>query len=140
MTTSTPTDLVTIVQQTYAAFGAGDIAGLLSHIDEDVEWSFDVAAPGAELVPMFRRHRGHDGGKAYLAAVSELEVLAFEPREFLAEARTVIARLRIHIRHPATGKDIDLDEIHRYGFGGDGTIVRYRPYTDTAGVIEIYRR
>jgi ketosteroid isomerase-like protein len=51
----------------------------------------------------------------------------------------VVARVRIHIRHPRTGKDIELDEIHRYEFGEDGRIVRYRPYTDTAGVIEIYR-
>lgn len=139
MSTSMPTDPVTTVQRTYAAFGERDMPGLLSLIDEEVEWSFDVDAPGAELVPMFRRHRGHDGVRAYLAAVSELEMLAFEPREFLTDGRTVVARLRIHIRHPGTGKDIDLDEIHRYELGEDGRIVRYRPYTDTAGIIEIYR-
>lgn len=139
MTTTTPTDLVTIVQRTYAAFGEGDIAGLLAHVDDDVEWSMDLDAPGAEMVPMFRQHRGHDGVRTYLDAVSELEVLAFEPREFLTGDRTVVARLRIHLRHPRTGKDVDLDELHLYEFGDDDRIVRYRPFSNTAGIIEIYR-
>ena len=139
MTTSTPTDLVSIVQQTYAAFGEGDIEGLLSHVDDDVEWSFDLDAPDADLVPMFRQHRGHSGVKAYLDAVSELEVLAFEPREFLTGGRAVVARLRIHLRHPRTGKSVDLDELHHYEFGDDDRIVRYRPFSNTAGIIEIYR-
>ena len=50
-----------------------------------------------------------------------------------------MARLRIHLRHPRTGKDVDLDELHLYEFGDDDRIVRYRPFSNTAGIIEIYR-
>ena len=140
MTTSTPTEPVTTVQRIYAAFGEGDMPGLLAQIHEDVHWSFEVSAPGGELVPMFRSHRGHVGVQAYLAGVAQLEMLAFEPRQFIVDGRTVLVRLRIHIRHPETGKDVDLDEIHLWEVGEDGRVVRYRPYSDTAGIIDIYRR
>jgi uncharacterized protein len=139
MSTPALTEPVTTVQRIYAAFGEGDIPGLLSQIHEDVEWSYDVTAPGADLVPMLRTHRGHEGVQAYLAGVAQLEMLAFEPARFLVDGQTVLVQLRIHIRHPETGKDIDLDEIHRWEAGDDGRIVRYRSYSDTAGIIDIYR-
>ena len=78
-------------------------------------------------------------GKAYLAGVAQLEMLAFEPARFHVDRQTLLVQLRIHIRHPETGKDIDLDEIHRWEAGDDGRIVRYRSYSDTAGIIDIYR-
>ena len=139
MSTSAPTQPLATVQRIYAAFGEGDVSGLLAQIHEDVEWSYDVTAPGADLVPMLHEHRGHEGVQAYLAGVAQLEMLAFEPRRFLVDGRTVMVHLRIHIRHPETGKDIDLDEIHRWEAGDDGRIVQYRSYSDTAGIIDIYR-
>jgi ketosteroid isomerase-like protein len=139
MTTSTLTEPVTTVQRLYAAFGARDQAAVLALLDEDVDWSREVSAPGAELVPMLHNGRGHDAVRAYFAGVAQLEMLAFEPMRFLTDGRTVLVQLRIHVRHPGTSKDVDMDEIHRWEVGDDGRIVQYRPYTDTAGLIDIYR-
>src|SRR5919205_981687 len=99
MTNPAATEPLATVQRLYQAFGERDQNTVLSLIDENVDWSLEVTAPGAELVPMFRNHRGHEGVLAYFAGVAQLEMLAFELKAYFTNGRTVLAHLRIHIRH-----------------------------------------
>jgi uncharacterized protein len=132
------TAALTIVGQLYAAFGRGDIPGLLELVDPDVDWSLQVDAPGADLVPMFRNGRGHAAVVEYFGGVADLEVHSFVPGAFYSAADTVVVEVRIDFTHRGTGKRGTFDELHHW-IVRDGRVVRYRPFVDTATFIEVHR-
>ena len=134
-TTITPLDIVGGI---YAAFGRGDIPGILELIDPDVDWSLQVDAPGGELVPMLRNGRGHEAVLGYFGGVADMEIHAFEPHAFHVDGDTVLVEIRMDFTHRTTGKRGRFDEIHHW-IVRDGKVVRYRPFLDTAGMIEVHR-
>lgn len=141
--TSAPADLsgrspLETVQVLYAAFGTGDMEGLLGAIHPEVDWSLQVDAPGAELVAMLRNGRGHDAVLHYFSGAALLEFHTFVPRRFLVDGDTVIVELELEVTHRTTGKRARLEEIHRFTVE-QGLVVRYRPFVDTATLIELYR-
>ena len=71
---------VQIVKDGFAAYGRGDMQGLLVLFAEDVEWII----PG-ERWPLAGTYRGHAGVAGFFQKISAmLEVSLFEPREFVA--------------------------------------------------------
>ncbi|HEX8030618.1 MAG TPA: nuclear transport factor 2 family protein, partial [Vicinamibacterales bacterium] len=76
-----------IVQQGYAAFGRGDIPGLLALLDANVEWK----TPGAADLPTAGTRRGHAEVGSFFGTLNELiEFEQFEPRSFLADGDRVV--------------------------------------------------
>ena len=133
-----PSNPIEVIEGLYAAFGRGDMTGMLDLIDPDVDWSLQVDAPGGELVPMLRNGRGHDAVQAYFGGVAELEFHVFEPRAFHVDGDTVLVELALDLSHHTTGKRAQLGEIHRFVVR-DGKVVHYRPYVDTATLIDLFR-
>ena len=127
-----------VVEGIYTAFGRGDMAGLFALLDPDVEWGVQVDAPGAELVPMFRRGRGRPVVEGYFAGVAELEFHVFDPHDIHTDGDVVLVELTLDVSHRATGKRARFEEIHHW-IVRDGRVVHYRPYADTAALIELYR-
>jgi len=77
---------VQIVKQAYAAFGRGDIQGLLALLAEDIEW----ITPG-EGLPVAGTHRGQAEVAAFFQKISEvLEITFLETREFVAQGDRVL--------------------------------------------------
>ena len=69
----------------YAAFGRGDIQGLLALFAEDIEW----ISPG-EGLPLAGTYRGHAAVADFFQKLSEMvESSSLEPREFV-KTHTVI--------------------------------------------------
>ena len=129
-----------VIGALYEAFGRGDLAGLLELVDPEVDWSVQVEAPGAELVPMFRNGRGHEAVQRYFAGVADLEIHAFDVRRMHGDPSSdeVLVELTIDFHHRGTGKGGRFDEIHHFVVR-DGRVVRYRPFLDTATYIETHR-
>lgn len=72
---------VEIVQAAYAAFGRGDIPGLLEYLCDDIEWTLDGCTGDAYM----RTARGKDDVMQWFAQVAALDgIQVFEPRQFLA--------------------------------------------------------
>ncbi|HJV68264.1 nuclear transport factor 2 family protein [Ideonella sp.] len=70
-----------LVQDAYAAFGRGDIPGLLALLAPDVRWEFT----GDSKAPYTGRFRGHGQVGEWFQSVAQADgIQAFEPREFLA--------------------------------------------------------
>lgn len=134
-TTRTPKQTVGAL---YDAFGAGDIPGLLAFIHPDVDWSLQVDAPDAALVPMFRNGRGHDAVMAYFGGVAQLEFHRFEPKLLLEHGDTVVSLLEMEWTHRTTGKRKAFEEVHVFTVR-DGLVTRYRPFLDTATFIDGFR-
>ena len=77
---------VQIVKDAYAAFGHGDIGGLLALLAEDIEW----ISPGGALPPA-GTYRGPAAVAGFFQKLSEVvEFSSFEVRKFVAEAEAVL--------------------------------------------------
>ena len=135
--TSTPT---AVIHDVYAAFGRGDVPGLLALLADDVDWSDRADTPGADLVPMFRNLRSPAAvGEQYFGGfASTCELHEFEPRIFAAEGPDVFVLLHIAYTVTATGRRFDSDEIHHFTVNADGKVTRYRPHLDSAALIHAY--
>jgi ketosteroid isomerase-like protein len=132
---ATPTEVVGGI---YSAFGRGDMAGLFALLHPDIEWSVTVTAPGSELVPMMRHGIGHRAVEHYFGGVAQLEFHVFDIGRCFVDGDTVVAEVHVDATHRATGKRAQLDELHHWVIR-DGLAVRFRPYVDTATLIELYR-
>ncbi len=110
-----------VVNEAYAAFGRGDIPGLLELLSEDVEWT------ATEVLPQGGSFRGRDGVGEFFAGVAqnwpELEI---EIDDLVAEGDHVVG-----IGHGegklAGGEQADYGFTHVFTVG-DGKIVRFREY------------
>jgi ketosteroid isomerase-like protein len=132
------------VQQVYENFEAlgraaakrPDLQPLLSLYADDVEWH----VPEMEDVPFAGPRKGIAGVRDFLTAVTEdLEVLQFEPREYIAQGDKVVALGRYSWRVKATGREFSSDFAHVCTVR-DGKIVRFHEYMDTAAEIRAHKK
>ena len=123
------------IQAAYAAFGSGDIPGLLSHLDPNVQW--DHAGP--DTIPWAGSFRGHDGVVKFFTAIGEnADFISFEPRAFVAEGEKVIVLGHESIKHKGTGRGWETDWTHAFTLK-DGKVTSFREYTDTATIADACR-
>ncbi|HEU0220915.1 MAG TPA: nuclear transport factor 2 family protein [Paracoccaceae bacterium] len=116
------------VQAIYAAFGRGDIAEILSHLAEDVEWEHDW---GMEPLPLYRPRRGRAEVPGFFAELAKYEFLRFEPQGFLEGAGMVAVPIQLELKVKATGRPIRDLEMHLWTFGPEGKVTRFRHLVDT---------
>jgi ketosteroid isomerase-like protein len=125
-----------IIQDAYEAFGRGDIDAVLSVEDPNTE--LELAGP--QEIPWAGTFRGHDGAKAYFAAIAEeAEFDAFEPQTFLADGDRVVVLGVEKVRSKRTGRSYENHWVHAFTLTG-GKIIRFREYADTASVAAAFRR
>jgi hypothetical protein len=122
-----------LVKDGYAAFGRGDLQGLLSLQAEDVVW--DIPGDG---LPMAGSYRGHDGVASFFERLKrETEILEFQPREFLADGDRVLVVGWERVKIKATGHSADIDWVMSFTIR-DGKIAAFRQYTDTKAIADAY--
>lgn len=129
---------VDVVGGIYAAFGRGDLSGLFALLHPEIDWSVDVTAPGGDLVPMLHHGVGHAAVDRYFGGVAQLEFHVFEVGRCFVDGDAVVAEVHFEATHRGTGKRAMMDELHHW-IVRDGRAVRYRPFVDSAGLIELYR-
>jgi ketosteroid isomerase-like protein len=118
----------------YAAFGRGDIAGVLSAVGDEPDWGLAPDAAVVAAVPWLAHVSTKDEvGSRYFAAVAgDLDWHAFEPIAVGQDGDHVVAVVRTSFTVRATGKAVDALETHFFTFGPDGRIASYRQILDTA--------
>jgi ketosteroid isomerase-like protein len=122
-----------LVKDGYAAFGRGDLPGLLSLLAEDVVWDM----PG-EGLPIAGSYRGRDGVASFFQKLQqEADILEFQPREFLAEGDRVLVVGWERMKIKATGRGADIDWVMAFTIR-DGKIAKFREYTDTKAIADTY--
>ena len=140
-TTTITTDIrppLATVQGIYGAFGRGDLPALFDLLHPEIDWSTTVTAPGAERVPMLQHGTGHAAAEHYFGGVAQLEIHVFDVGRILVDGDVAIAEVHFEATHRATGRRAAIDELHHW-IVRDGQAVRYRPYVDTAALIELYQ-
>jgi ketosteroid isomerase-like protein len=115
------------VKTMYAAFGRGDIAGVLKHMDESIVFTI----PGSSAVPLAGARNGLREVQRFFEDLERRqEFTIFEPRDFIAQANRVVALVHYEGRDKVTGRSFIADSAMLWTFG-DGKAIRFQEYTDT---------
>ena len=122
---------VDVVRSVYAAFGRGDIDGLLATLDPAIEWT----SPGPDDLPTAGTRRGPDAVREFFRILNEMyEFEQFEPKTFIAQGEHVIVLGDDKVTLKATGKAITEAWAHHMILR-NGKIVTFREYIDTAATV-----
>jgi hypothetical protein len=121
-----------VVQDAYAAFGRGDIPGLLDLMTDDIQWQPVLGT--AKHVPFSGSRKGKAGVAEFFKIVGETEDFQqFEPREFIAQNDKVVALGHYRAVTRATGKTFDSPFAMVFTLRG-GKVAEFREFTDSAAV------
>jgi ketosteroid isomerase-like protein len=133
------TDAATTIQEIYAAFGRGDLAAILERVAEPTDWCCEIDAPGGHAVPMMRNVTTRaDVAETYFGnVVATMEMHHFLPKQLLVDGNDVVVLLELEYTVRSTGRRIKVDEVHHFTVV-DGQVVRYRPYVDTAAMVDAF--
>ena len=120
-----------LVRMGYDAFGRGDIEGLLSLLDENIEW----VTPGPSEVKTAGKRRGRQAVGEFFKTLSEtFDILDFQPKEFIAEGDRVVVLGFDTARVKATGKTVDFQWAHSFVVR-NGKIAQFTEYGDMSAVV-----
>ncbi|TFZ05445.1 hypothetical protein EZ313_01875 [Ramlibacter henchirensis] len=116
-----------VVQAVYAAFGSGNIPGILDLLAEDVDWTFR----GARGLAYTGTFRGRSAVEKWFGSVVQADdIQAFEPREFLAGGEHVTVLGWERTRALPDGKVFETDWVHVFTVRG-GRVARFWGMYDT---------
>ncbi|HUN94242.1 MAG TPA: nuclear transport factor 2 family protein [Burkholderiaceae bacterium] len=116
-----------VVGAIYAAFGRGDVEAIIGMLAAGFTWQFI----GGSEAPYTGRRTTPDEVRAFFEAVGKFdEILAFEPREIIAEGEHVTVLGWERCRARPDGKVFEADWIHVFTIRG-GKVARYWGMLDT---------
>ena len=132
---SDPRQNIAFVQSLYRAFAAKDIPSILNVLSPAVEWG----EPPNPFNPAGGTRYGHDGFLEWLRVGNESEeVLALEPRDFLANLHSVAVVGYTRCRVRTTGREYETDFVHLVTLK-DGKVRSFREFFDTFAAAEAFR-
>jgi ketosteroid isomerase-like protein len=130
-------DNVKTIQAIYEAFGRGDVADILDHVADDVDWSIDTEST---VAPWFGRRQNKAEVRTFFEQLaSEMTVSRFEPIAYGSndndEVFTVVG---FAATRNANGKTEE-SNIHHYFRLRDGKVAYWRGTEDTAQIEALFR-
>jgi len=118
---------VEAVKAMFAAFGRGDIPGVLKYMDEAIVFTI----PGSSAVPTAGVRQGLREVQRFFEDLERREEsTVFEPRDFIAQGNRVVAVVHSEGRDKVTGRSFTADSAMLWTFG-DGKAIRFQEFTDT---------
>jgi ketosteroid isomerase-like protein len=120
-----------LVQEAYAAFSRGDVAGILATLDDQIVWKPVTGA--ASYVPTAGQRRGKAAVAEFFKLVAEsMQFSSFEPREFVAQGDKVVA-LGHYVGKASTGGHFESDFAMIFTIR-NGRIVEFQEMQDSAAL------
>ena len=120
-----------LIRAVYAAFAAGDIAGVLSRLAHDVAWHEAENFPYSDRSPYLGHDEIVEGVFARLG--SEWDGFAAVPYDYIEGGDAVVVLGRYRGAYKATGRPIDAQMAHVWRVE-EGKVVSFRQYVDTLAV------
>ena len=118
-----------VVQEAYAAFGRGDVPGILATLDDHIVWKAVHGA--APHVPTAGERRGKPAVSEFFRILGEsFQFERFEPREFIEQGDRV-AVLGFYTARTSTGKRIESEWVMVFTFRNE-RIAEFQEFTNTA--------
>ena len=127
---------VGVVQEAYAAFGRGDVNGILALLDPQVSW----LTPGPPDLPTAGMRRGVNAVRDFFGILlNTFEITNFEPRDFLAQGDKVVVLGTSLERVKATGTAVDFRWVHVFTIR-NGRIVAFEEPADVSALVDEFRK
>ena len=127
---------VEVVQQAYAAFGRGDLEGILALLDPQVAWR----TPGPPDLPSAGMRRGVNAVREFFGKLlNTFEITNFEPTDFLAQGDKVVVLGTSLERVRATGTAIEFRWVHVFTIR-NGRIVAFEEPADVSALVDEFRK
>ncbi|MET9400361.1 nuclear transport factor 2 family protein [Kitasatospora sp. NPDC002965] len=127
--------MIETVRSVYAAFGSGDVPGILAKLGEDVDWASETTSTAAPWYGV--RHGKAEVAEFFEQFGSAMAVEEFTPLVFAANDTEVLTVVRMRAARRAGGQRLEMNLHHRFGFR-DGMIVHYRGTEDTAQTVAAF--
>jgi len=125
-------DNVKVVQEAYAAFGRGDVQGILDRLDDTIVWNAVYGA--ASQVPMGGERRGKPAVGAFFKQVADnLNFSRFEPREFVATGDKVVTLGHYSAKASKSGRDFDSDFVMVFTLR-NGKVTHFQEFLNVAAL------
>ena len=125
---------IALIQSVYDAFGRGDIAFILDHLTEDVDWSME----GPSIIPYAGKRKGIAQTKGFFDALIETQTnmkLTMEP--MIAQGDKVSGLGHFAATVIATGKSYD-SALGHFWTVRDGKISRFVDVVETASIVDAH--
>ena len=127
---------IALVRDLYAAFGRGDVAGIIAGLAPDVHWE---SGSRASDFPTFGPRKGPSEVRTFFGQVADnLDFSEFTPRELCPCGDKVFVPGFYAATMRKSGKSAACEWVHVFTLR-DGKVVRFREFTDTALLAEAYR-
>jgi ketosteroid isomerase-like protein len=128
-------DNVKVVQEAYAAFGRGDIQGILDRLTDDIDWQ----TFGPEALPGTKPRHNKQAVREFFGEVDrDWAFQTFEPQQFIAQGDHVVCLGRYTGTSKATGRPFASEWAMDFQLR-NGKVFRFREYTDTAQMLSAYQ-
>ncbi len=128
MTSSTPIDAGSVVDEFFTAFGVGDLDHALSLAHKNIE----IVATGPKSVPWYGTYHGRDGFQQFLERLGGYtETEKFSVDRLISEQETVFAAGHLKHRITSTENVFESDWALRCAVR-DGAIIEYQFFENTA--------
>ncbi len=124
-----------VVQEAYAAFGRGDVQGILDRLTDDVIWKGVYGA--AAHVPTSGERRGKSAVATFFKQVAEtVKFSRFEPKEFIATGDRVVA-LGSYNGTTSIGRSFESDFAMVFTLK-NGKVSHFQEFCDSAAINAAY--
>jgi uncharacterized protein len=129
------TENTKVVQDAYAAFGRGDVQGILDRLDDGIVWK-GVYGAGPHVPTSGERRGKAQVGEFFKQVAQNVNFSRFEPKEFIATADKVVA-LGHYTATTPVGKTFDSDFAMVFTVR-NGKVTEFQEFTDSAAVDAAY--
>lgn len=114
------------VKEMYAAFGRGDVDYIVNQVADDVSWNSHFA----KEVPWGGDMSGKTNVPKFFEAIyTNVDVLGFEPKEFIAQGDSVVCTGTFEATSKTTGKSALTPWVFIWKFK-DGKVESYEQFAD----------
>jgi uncharacterized protein len=125
-----------VVRSIYAAFGRGDVEGVLAHLDPEVSWR----TPGAPDLPTAGLRHGIPAVREFFGLlVNTFDIADFQPRDFLTAGDKVVVLGTSREGPKGSGRLVDFRWVHVFSFRS-GKIVAFEEPADVSALVAEFRR
>jgi len=123
---------VELIKAMYAAYAKGDLADIMNHMADDVQWTSE----GVKAMSWAGSWKGKQNTVAFFEGLQkDLEDSHLDMNVFVAEGDKVAAFGRYKAKVRKTGKHVDTPVAHYFRLK-DGKVAEYRNFTNSAAIVE----
>jgi ketosteroid isomerase-like protein len=125
-----------VVRGLYAAFGRGDLEGILAPLDPQVSWR----TPGPPDLPTAGLRQGVSAVREFFGLLlNTFDIADFQPHDFLAAGDKVVVLGTSREGPKGTARLVDFRWVHVFTFR-NGRIVAFEEPADVSELVAEFRR